>query len=53
MKYNHNVMNLSFHASFNFRFEKMLQEVLLQLDQEMYGEARLLHPHVKWRLPKD
>lgn len=53
MKYNHSVMNLIFYASFDFPFEKMLQEVLLQLAQDMYGEARLLHPHVKWCLPKD
>lgn len=53
MKYNHNVMNLIFNASFNLPFERMLQEMLLQLDQKTYREARLLHPHVKWCLPKD
>lgn len=53
MKYSHNIVNLIFYASFNQPFERMLQEMLLQLDQEMYREARVLHPHVKWCLSED
>lgn len=48
---NYNLINLIFfYDPCNSPFERRLQEMIPHLDQEMYREARLLHPLVKHHL---